>query len=336
MKDFKSSPKQNATAIGFTIGVHIVAVVGLLYLGMSKPPEPPKPIKTVLVKPEDLKIEPPEESDFIDTAHPNIAEKITQTAEPVVDAPVIPTPAPDKPNIDTQKAAQQAQLAKEKAQAAEAARLKAQAEANAKKDAQSKAKAEEELKQKTKEAQKAKAAADAKAKAANDAKIKAANDAKIKAANDAKIKAANDVKIKAANDAKIKAANDAKAKADAEAKAKADAEAKASSAEKARQEAAKKKAEARTTANTAKKDFESRIRSRWNVPSGNTGKSVRVRIMLTPSGGVSSINIISSSGDDSLDDSIKQAIRNSAPFPMPSDPQARSLAQEVISTFTAR
>lgn len=93
MKDFKKPPfKQKKIAIGFTLGVHIVAVVGLLYLGMSKPPEPPKQIKTVLVKPEDLKPVTREETAFDETAHENIAPEITQTAEPSIEpAPVIPT-----------------------------------------------------------------------------------------------------------------------------------------------------------------------------------------------------------------------------------------------------
>lgn len=56
MKDFNKPPfKQNSIAIGFTLGVHVIAIVGLLYLGMSKVPESPKQIKTVLIKPEDLK-----------------------------------------------------------------------------------------------------------------------------------------------------------------------------------------------------------------------------------------------------------------------------------------
>ncbi len=113
MKDFKKPPfQQKAIAIGFTVGVHLIAVVGLLYLGMSKAPEPPKPIKTVLIKPEDLK--PLLETESAETTHENVAEQITQTAEPALEpAPVIPTPAaaptPPAPQVDTQKAAQAAE-----------------------------------------------------------------------------------------------------------------------------------------------------------------------------------------------------------------------------------
>ncbi|HJE54205.1 MAG TPA: protein TolA, partial [Acinetobacter pseudolwoffii] len=81
MKDYKKPPFQKkAIAIGFTLGIHAVALVGLLYLGMSKPPEPPKQIKTVLIKPEDLKPVTREETPFEETAHENVAEEITQTA----------------------------------------------------------------------------------------------------------------------------------------------------------------------------------------------------------------------------------------------------------------
>ena len=55
MKKFNKPPfKQKAIAIGFTLGVHAVAIIGLLFLGMSEPPKPPKQIKTILVRPEDF------------------------------------------------------------------------------------------------------------------------------------------------------------------------------------------------------------------------------------------------------------------------------------------
>ena len=55
MKDFKKpQSKEKTIALGFTLGIHAVAMTGLLFLGMSKPVEPPKQIKMVLVTPEDL------------------------------------------------------------------------------------------------------------------------------------------------------------------------------------------------------------------------------------------------------------------------------------------
>jgi colicin import membrane protein len=105
MKDFQKPPfKENAIALGFTVSIHIVAIVGLLYLGMSKIPESPQPLKTVLVKPEDLQPITREVTDFTETADTQVAEQITQTAEPVADAPVIPIPAPSPaPSVQAQQ-----------------------------------------------------------------------------------------------------------------------------------------------------------------------------------------------------------------------------------------
>src|SRR5690606_36870008 len=121
MKDYKKPPFQKkAIALGFTLGIHAVALVGLLYLGMSKPPEPPKQIKTVLIKPEDLKPVTREETEFEETALENVAEEITQTAEPCIEpAPVIPTAAPavpvtpPAPKADTQKVQQELKAAQQ-------------------------------------------------------------------------------------------------------------------------------------------------------------------------------------------------------------------------------
>ena len=138
MKDFKKPPfKQKAIALGFTFGVHVIAVVGLLYLGMSKPPEPPKQIRTVLIKPEDLKPVTLEETEFTETAHENVAKEITQTAPPVVEpAPVIPTAPPITPvvpKVDAQKAAADAKAAEAAARKAE---LQQQIQARAKAEAE--------------------------------------------------------------------------------------------------------------------------------------------------------------------------------------------------------
>src|SRR5690554_8134661 len=98
MKRLQKPPfQQKALAIGFTLGVHVIAVVGLLYLGMSQPPEPPKQIRTVLIKPEDLPPVTREETDFAETAHENVAAQIQQTATPAEDAPAIPVPPPPLP-----------------------------------------------------------------------------------------------------------------------------------------------------------------------------------------------------------------------------------------------
>ena len=55
MKDLKKpQSKEKKIALGFTVAVHVVAISGLLFLGLAQPYEPPKSIKTVLIKPEDL------------------------------------------------------------------------------------------------------------------------------------------------------------------------------------------------------------------------------------------------------------------------------------------
>ena len=61
-----------------------------------------------------------------------------------------------------------------------------------------------------------------------------------------------------------------------------------------------------------------------------------VRFTLSDSGQVLSIVLTNPSGDEQLDASIKAAIKNAAPYPMPSDPAARNLAKSVTSTFTAK
>ncbi len=55
-----------------------------------------------MVKPEDLKPVTREVTEFDETAHENVAEQITQTAEPSVEpAPEVPTAAPPKPDRNT-------------------------------------------------------------------------------------------------------------------------------------------------------------------------------------------------------------------------------------------
>ena len=131
----KPQSKEKAIALGFTLGIHVVAITGLLFLGLSQPPEPPKQIKTVLIKPEDLP--PPEpkplvETDATETADSKVAENTQQTAEPDQTAPEIPTEAnntPDTKAIDAQKAAEQAKAAALEQQLAMAAAKAAQEKA---------------------------------------------------------------------------------------------------------------------------------------------------------------------------------------------------------------
>ncbi|MCF9035057.1 protein TolA, partial [Acinetobacter nectaris] len=51
MKKFDKQPfdQQKAKAIGFTLGVHAVALIALLYFGTTPPPKPKKELTTYLV-----------------------------------------------------------------------------------------------------------------------------------------------------------------------------------------------------------------------------------------------------------------------------------------------
>ena len=357
--------KQKAIALGFTVGVHVVAIVGLLFLGLSKPPEPPKQIKTILIKPEDLP--PPEpkpliKSDSTETADNHVAETIQQTAEPTPDAPDIPTTQPDQAQADLQKATNDAQAAaaaqlaalaatKAKNEAAEAARQKAAAAEKARldaadklkqaKNAAEKSKAEAEMKAATEKAAKEKAnqvTKDAQAKAARDAqaaKDKAAKDAQAKATRDAqtaKDKAAKDAQAKATRDAqaaKDKAAKDAQAKAERDAQ---------NAKDKAAKEAAERESSAERAAQEAAKNKADTKKVAGNAvaafkrkvesswnPPDKPGETASVSVILDNNGNVTNVSVNAS--DPAVKASAEKAVRAAAPYPMPDDPEARKQAR---------
>ncbi|MFI7825244.1 protein TolA, partial [Acinetobacter baumannii] len=89
-KNQKPPFKQNAIALSFTLGVHAIAIVGLLFLGLSKPPEQPKKLTTVLVKPEDL---PPPLAKEVE--QPTVAEnQAEEVLSPIVDENLPAAPPP--------------------------------------------------------------------------------------------------------------------------------------------------------------------------------------------------------------------------------------------------
>ena len=357
--------KQKAIALGFTVGVHVVAIVGLLFLGLSKPPEPPKQIKTILIKPEDLP--PPEpkpliKSDSTETADNHVAETIQQTAEPTPDAPDIPTTQPDQAQADLQKATNDAQAAaaaqlaalaatkakneaaetaRQKAAAAEKARLDAADKLKQAKNAAEKSKAEAEMKAATEKAAKEKAnqvTKDAQAKAARDAqaaKDKAAKDAQAKATRDAqaaKDKAAKDAQAKATRDAqaaKDKAAKDAQAKAERDAQ---------NAKDKAAKEAAERESSAERAAQEAAKNKADAKKVAGNAvaafkrkvesswnPPDKPGETASVSVILDNNGNVTNVSVNAS--DPAVKASAEKAVRAAAPYPMPDDPEARKQAR---------
>ena len=366
--------KQKAIALGFTVGVHVVAIVGLLFLGLSKPPEPPKQIKTILIKPEDLP--PPEpkpliKSDSIETADNHVAETIQQTAEPTPDAPDIPTTQPDQAQADLQKATNDAQAAaaaqlaalaatKAKNEAAEAARQKAAVAEKARldaadklkqaKNAAEKSKAEAEMKAATEKAAKEKAnqvTKDAQAKAARDAqaaKDKAAKDAQAKATRDAqaaKDKAAKDAQAKATRDAqaaKDKAAKDAQAKAERDAQ---------NAKDKAAKEAAERESSAERAAQEAAKNKADAKKVAGNAvaafkrkvesswnPPDKAGEKATVSVILDNNGNVTNVSVNAS--DPAVKASAEKAVRAAAPYPMPDDSEARKQARSFKTTLTVK
>ena len=141
-QSYKPPFKQNAIALGFTLGVHTIAIVGLLFLGLSKPPEPPKKLTTVLVNPEDL-------TKVQETEQPTVAEHQAKTVQsPIVDQ-AVPENQPVMPTPPTTK-----QLAAQKQQTEADTKAKADAEAKRKADADAKAKADAAQKAQQEAAQK--------------------------------------------------------------------------------------------------------------------------------------------------------------------------------------
>ncbi len=179
MKKFDKPPfKEKALAIGFSLSVNAIVIVGLIYLGMGTSPKPPEKMRTILIQPEDLQPQIVEEKTIVEeTAQTNVAKEITQTAEPAPIAPNIPITAPIQPNL-TQNLAQQEKAdteAKRKAEAQE----KANIEAKRKAEVQEKANAEAKRKAEAQE----KANAEAKRKAEEEARLSAAKKASEEAAN---------------------------------------------------------------------------------------------------------------------------------------------------------
>lgn len=124
-KNQKPPFKQNAIALSFTLGVHAIAIVGLLFLGLSKPPEQPKKLTTILVKPEDL---PPPLAKEVEqeTTATNEAKEVLA---PIVDEtlpqnlPTTPPPPTAQQLAAQQQKVEQAQQAKLALAAASAFRL---------------------------------------------------------------------------------------------------------------------------------------------------------------------------------------------------------------------
>ena len=70
-----------------------------------------------------------------------------------------------------------------------------------------------------------------------------------------------------------------------------------------------------------------------DIPSGISGQKTTARVTLSDNGSVQSVVVSASNAD--LKASIEAAVRAAAPYPMPSDPDARREARSFTSSFTA-
>ena len=70
------------------------------------------------------------------------------------------------------------------------------------------------------------------------------------------------------------------------------------------------------------------------MPSGSSGQKASARVTLTETGGVASVVVNAS--DPDVKASVEQAVRSAAPFPMPSDPDARREARSFTASFTVK
>ena len=77
--------------------------------------------------------------------------------------------------------------------------------------------------------------------------------------------------------------------------------------------------------------YRRKIMNAWNVPPHSSGQTAKVKIQLDLDGNVLSIDIQSNSKE--MQDSIRQAILQSAPYPLPDAIQYR---QFFYITFTAK
>ena len=79
---------------------------------------------------------------------------------------------------------------------------------------------------------------------------------------------------------------------------------------------------------------EARIRRAWDTPVGSSGKSASASVTLSDSGTV--LSVVVNASDPDMKASIAAAVRAAAPYPMPSDPDARSEARRFTSTFRSQ
>ena len=70
------------------------------------------------------------------------------------------------------------------------------------------------------------------------------------------------------------------------------------------------------------------------MPLNSSGQKATARVSLSESGSVTSV--IVNASDPDVKASVEQAVRSAAPYPMPSDPEARSQARSFTASFTVK
>lgn len=96
-----------------------------------------------------------------------------------------------------------------------------------------------------------------------------------------------------------------------------------------------KKAETITIASNTNRKLQQAILSNWQAPAESAGQRSHARITLTPSGLIQSI-VISDTPNQAFKDSIEKAIRRSAPFELPENPDARRESQVIYMSFHSK
>lgn len=95
-----------------------------------------------------------------------------------------------------------------------------------------------------------------------------------------------------------------------------------------------KKNEAKKIASSVKRDFENKVKGVWQVPVNSSGQRATARVTLNDSGSVATVSV--SASDPDIKESIIRAIHSAAPYPMPSDPDARREARSFSAGFTVK
>ncbi|RZG74116.1 cell envelope integrity protein TolA [Acinetobacter sp. WCHAc060025] len=92
-----------------------------------------------------------------------------------------------------------------------------------------------------------------------------------------------------------------------------------------------KNTEALKIASSTKRDFQKKVKNYWRVPVNSSGQQATARVSLNEDGSVAFVSVNAS--DPEVKASVERAVRDAAPYPMPSDPDARRQARSFSASF---